>query len=174
MHPIQQLNSNLARQHGNVLYILIVAVAIAAAFVFWKESSRSAAKAESQRLELAQRQAQQEERNALTKAIRQFDDVVARWEDANKIAGSASRIAMAQPVGALQALHREAEQLQAPPCLEFGRENLIDAMRETVDGYIAFMQNTLKLGDQLAQQHFAKAAPRFAKYKEERTACLEP
>jgi hypothetical protein len=174
MHQIQPLNSNSARQHGNVLYILIVAVALGAAFIFWKESSRSAAKAEGQRLEMVRQKEQQDARNTLNQVLRKFDDVVARWEDADRVAGSAARIAMTQPVGVLQALHREAEQLQAPPCLESGKENLIDAMRETVDGYIAFMQNTLKLGDQFAQQHFAKATPRFAKYKEERTACLEP
>lgn len=174
MNPIQSLNSNLARQRGNVLYILIVAVALAGAFVFWKESSKSAAKAESQRLELVQRQAQQEERNALAKTIRQLDDVVARWDDADKIARSAARITMAQPVSALQALHREADQLAAPPCLELGKEHLIAAMRETVDGYLAFMQNTLQLGEQFAQQHFAKAVPRFERYREARTACLEP
>lgn len=189
--------SSPTRQRGNVLYLLIAAVVVAAVLIFWKESGRAAAKAERQRIELVQRQeaesaerareaaaqrervaleeanrkAQQDERDVLIQALRRFDDVATR---ANKVASSAARIALAQPVGVLQTLHREATQLQAPPCLALGKDDLVVAMRETVDGYIAFMRNTAKLGNEYAQIHFAAAAPRFVKYKEVRATCPVP
>ena len=200
MQLVRPFLSSLTRQRGNVLYLLIAAVVVAAVLIFWKESGRAAAKAERQRIELVQRQeaesaerareaaaqrervaleeanrkAQQDERDVLIQALRRFDDVATRWDDANKVASSAARIALAQPVGVLQTLHREATQLQAPPCLALGKDDLVVAMRETVDGYIAFMRNTAKLGNEFAQIHFAAAAPRFVKYKEVRATCPVP
>lgn len=192
---------SLARQRGNTVLIVIAVLVVAmVAVIFFKERSRADAKAEQQRVESVQRaeavqaertqqaaaqrerealqeqsrKAQQEASDVLGQSLKRFDDVVARWVDADKVAGSAARISLAQPVAALQALHREAGQLQAPPCLALGKDDLVQAMRESVDGYLAFMVNSAKLGNEFAQIHFAAAAPRFAKYRELRTACPAP
>ena len=183
-----------------MLIVIAIAVALLAGLIFFKERNRAAAKVEQQRIEAVQRaeververeraaaaqrerdalqaqalKAQEVERDALAQALRRFDDVVARWTDADRVAGSAARISLAQPVAVLQALHREAGQLQAPPCLVLGKDDLVVAMRETVDGYLAFMLNELKLGGEAARLHNAAAAPRFAKYRELRAACPVP
>ena len=191
----------VTHQYGaSVLIVIAVVAAIVVGLVIYKERSRSAAKAEQQRIELAQRQeidraqrerdvaaqrerealqeqqtkAQQEKRDLLAQALKQFDDIVVRFEDAGRVAGGTSRIALAQPVAALQALHREAAQLTTPPCLATGRDDLTDAMKEMVDAYIAFMQNRDKLGAILAAAHFEKSEKSMERYRAARAACPAP
>ncbi|MCK6414724.1 MAG: hypothetical protein L6Q63_04075 [Giesbergeria sp.] len=186
----------MQRQRGaSILAIIAVVTVIVAGLVVYKERSRAAAKAEQQRIELVQRQeaeraaAAQREREALqeqakkaeqaksdllAQALKQFDDVVVRFNDASRVAGGTGRIALAQPVATMQALHREAAQLAAPPCLATGRDDLADAMKETVEAYLVFMQNRDKLGEILAAAHFERGAKSMERYRSARTACPAP
>lgn len=196
-HHHHHLHQGLARQRGNtILIVLAVVVALMAVLIFTKERSRAAAKAEQQRIEVeaektlreqeakAQREraaledqarkAQQEQRDAYAQALKRFDDVVIRFNDANKVAGSTSRIALAQPVATMQAVHREASQLPAPPCLALGKEDLVSGMKDMVDGFLIFMQNPAKLGEELAQIHFKAADPKIVRYRDLRAACPAP
>lgn len=197
-HPSTQ---GLARQRGNtILIILVVVVGLMALFIFNKERSRAAAKAEQQRIETVQREeaakalreqeakaqservaiedqarkAQEEQRDAYVQALKRFDDIVIRFNDANRVASSTSRIALSQPVATMQSMHREASQLSAPPCLALGKEDLVTGMKEIVDGYLIFMQNPAKKGDELAQQYFKAADPSILRYRDLRAACPAP
>lgn len=194
-------SKSLAHQRGHTVLIALVGVVVViAVLIFFNERSRATAKAERQRIEAVQRQeaenaekarvaaaqrerqaleeqaqkAEQAQRDVLVQALKKFDDVVVRFYDASRIAGSTSRIALAQPVATMQALHREASQIPAPPCLALGRDDLMAAMKEMVDGYIVFMQNPAKMGDELAGLHFKAAEPSIAKYRESRVACPVP
>lgn len=187
----------MQRQRGvSVLAIIAVVAVIVVGLVVYKERSRAAAKAEQQRIELVQRQeaeraaaaaqrerealqeqakkAEQEKSDLLAQALKQFDDVVARFNDASRVAGGTGRIALAQPVATMQALHREAAQLAAPLCLATGRDDLADAMKETVEAYLVFMQNRDKLGDILAAAHFDRATKSMERYRSARSACPAP
>lgn len=197
----QQTSIVIHRQNGfTFLKVIVALVVLMGTFIVFNEYSRSAGKPKTADTEAAQKRAaenterlreeaaqrereelektaqknQQSQKDLLAQALGRFDDVMARWNDADRVAGSSARIALAQPVSALQALQREASQLNAPPCLVIGKDELVAAMRESVDGYIAFMQNTAKLGTQIAQVHFEAAAPKFEKYKEIRAACPAP
>lgn len=168
----QQTSIAIHRQNGfTFLKVIVALVVLMGTFIVFNEYSRSAGKpktadteaaqkraaenTERLREEAAQREREELEKTAqknqqsqkdslLAQALGRFDDVMARWNDADRVAGSSARIALAQPVSALQALQREASQLNAPPCLAIGKDELKKAMRESVDGYIAFMQNTAK------------------------------
>lgn len=191
----------MQRQRGaSVLTIIAVVAVTVVGLVVYKERSRAAAKAEQQRIELVQRQeaerlqrekdvaaqrerealqeqaqrAEQEKRDLFVQSLKRFDDVVVRFYDATRVAGSTSRIALAQPVATMQALHREATQLAVPPCLAIGRDDLIEAMTAHVDAYIAFMQNRDKLGGILAAAHFEKAEKSIERYRSARAACPAP
>lgn len=191
----------LHQQRGaSVLAVLAAVVVVVVGLVVYKERERSAAKAERQRLELVQRQeaeraqrereaalqrerealqaqahkAEQEKRDLLASSLKQFDDVALRFDDASRIASSTGRISLAQPVSVLQSIHREAAQLSEPPCLAVGKGELVDGMKETVDAYIAFMQNRDKIGDILAAAHFEKAQKSLDRYRAARAACPAP
>lgn len=197
MHHTPAHLSLRSRQRGvSVLVVIAVVAAMVVGLVVYKER----AKAERQRQELVQKQqteqaereretaaqrerealkaqaanAQKEQQDQYAQALKKFDDVLVRFDDASRVAGSTGRIALAQPVATMQALHREATQLPSPPCLATGRDDLIDAMKETVDAYIAFMQNRDKIGEILAAAHFEKAEIGTKRYRLARAACPTP
>jgi ATP-dependent 26S proteasome regulatory subunit len=130
---------------------------------------------QAERTELENRlEKEKEQRDALTTSLAAVDAVLARWDDAVKVAGTTSRIALGPQVAALQAIKREAEQLTVPPCLDKGKSDLVQAMNSTVDGFLTFMRNELKMGEQLAKIDFDAAAMHMAKYKADRAGCPAP
>lgn len=184
----------------SLLIILVVVVVLAIGAVVLKERSRAAAKAERQRVELAQKQeeqrlqrereaaaqrerealqeqerkAAQEQRDLLAQTLKRYDALVQRFYDASRVAGGTGRIALAQPVASMQALHREAMELPTLPCMATGRGDLIDSMQQTVEAYIVFMQNKGDLAQALADIHFKSAAKSIERYRTARAACPSP
>lgn len=186
------------RQRGaSVIAIIAVVALVVVGLAVYRERGRAAAKAEQQRIALAQRQeaerverereaaaqrerealqeqerrVQQEQRDLLAQTLKRYDDVLARFYDANRVAGGTSRIALAQPVAAMQALHREATQLAIPPCLATGRDDFVDSMRESIEAYLAFMENRDKAGELRASVHFEKAGKSMDRYRAARSTC---
>lgn len=193
-----RVHQRFRNQRGvSMLVVIAVAVAIGVALAVMKERSRATERAEARRAEqVALRQAREEEKvreataererkalqeqerqrqqaaqDVLRRTYAQFDDMVSRFEDAKRVAGTTSRIALAQPVGALQALNREARQLTAPPCLQLGKDHMLTAMEQTVEGFLVFMRNEHRLGDTLAQVNFMAASEAWEKYRAARGAC---
>jgi hypothetical protein len=191
-------SSLLPRQSGvSVVAVIVVVAVLVVGVVIYKERSRAAARAEQQRVELAQKAEQQrleqereqaearereeraaqekraadERRDQLRQALAKFDDAVVRFYDASRVASGTSRIALAQPVATMQSVHREVGQLQVPPCLATGRDDLLDGMKSMVEAYLVFMQNPAKIGNELAQIHFDKAEKGISRYKLARDAC---
>lgn len=150
---------SFSKQRGNVFVIMIVVVTLAIAAIYWKNSRRDAAKNEAGRLEALAKQAKENKaeaelkslqlkleteksKNALTTSIKSVNDLYAKWKDAIQVAQRTSRIGLATPVAALQALKREAEGLIVPDCLKNGKVNLLEAMKLEIDGFLAFMGDT--------------------------------
>lgn len=167
-----------------LLSLVLIAVLIGAGW-YHKRSTRMealAAAAAASAAEAAQRAREQaeverrlaearREADALRAALSAVDDLTARWEDAFKIASSTSRIALSAPVATLQGLRREAEKLTVPPCLDVGKPRLVAAMDSTVDGFVTFMRNDLKLGGVLSNLEFEKAATAMKEFRDARKAC---
>lgn len=63
-----------------------------------------------------------------------------RWIDAEKLAASTARIAVAQPVSALQVIHREVEALTVASCATDSKKALVSLTKRSVDTMIQFMQ----------------------------------
>jgi hypothetical protein len=177
-------------QCGHALWILLIGVALLVAGA-WKynESRKDAAAAAALASKRAQEQAEKsrvdaervamdrrvaaerQQRDSYTRALQQFDDAAGRWDDAVKVANTTSRIALSGPVAKLQELHRDAEKLTAPPCLDEGKLALVNSMDHTVNGFLIFMRNELKIGDSLARSDFEQAARDMQAYKDQRAAC---
>lgn len=62
-----------------------------------------------------------------------------RWVDAERLAMSTSRIALAAPATALQALHREVEAMQVPLCIEEARKSLEALVNKSAEAVLQFM-----------------------------------
>lgn len=67
------------------------------------------------------------------------DDILGRWDDKNAIANATSRISLSGPVGELQDIYREAEDIETPPCAERAQEFMLSYMDRTIAGYLSFM-----------------------------------
>lgn len=180
----------MQRQRGYILWALLLGITLLIGGA-WKygqvqrEKRLQAQQAEAQRAQQdlearaqAERKAlenrlakEKEQRDALTTSLAAVDAMLARWDDAVKVAGTTSRIALGPQVAALQAIKRDAEQLTVPPCLDKGKADLVLAMTSTVDGFLAFMRNEFKVGDQLAKIDFDAAATHMASYKTGRAGC---
>lgn len=62
-----------------------------------------------------------------------------RWVDAERLAMSTSRIALAAPATTLQALRREVEAMQAPACIEDARMSLEALVNKSAEAVLQFM-----------------------------------
>lgn len=177
-------------QRGYVLWVLLICIVLLVGGA-WRYSAhkKEAAAAAALAAERAQKQAEKtrleteraetERRLAADRArldsyahaLRAFDETVARWEDAVKVANTTGRISLSGPVAKLQDLHRETEKLLAPPCLDVGKASLVKSMSHTVSGFLIFMRNELKLGDTLARADFEEADKVMEVYRDHRRAC---
>lgn len=181
----QYEKSGKAHKRSNFLVILVLAVLGIGASIYSAQSRKSArlqeeqriaaqenARAQAERLELERRQAQEKAQNdALKSSLKTVDDLAARWDDAVKVALTSGRIALPSPVGILQSTRREAEQLTVPPCLDEAKAQLVKSMNSTIEGFLVFMRNELKIGDALAQIHFEESSKQMRAFKEGRSAC---
>jgi hypothetical protein len=86
-----------------------------------------------QRLERARADREQDDKRLATFAV--------RWADAVKLAASTGRIALAQPVGNMQAIKRELEGVAlASDCMRAARDRKAEAMGLTINAFLSFMK----------------------------------
>lgn len=174
-------------QRGSVWIILLVLCAVVIGA--WRysehkaEKRRVAAEAiaqaerqkrDAERAELEKRLAQEKlQQDALTASSKALDALLSRWDDAIRVAGTTGRIALAGPVSTLQGIRREAEAMTVSPCMDPAKALMIASMQHSIDGFITFMRNEMKIGDTLAKLDFDEAAKKFADFKVAREGCAK-
>lgn len=182
-------------QSGRVLLVLLALLCAGGAIAFYKNETRKAeqrrpaptsASEESVRArendrraaeerEQLQRQAERaQQSDLLASSLKAADGLLARWEDAVRVAETTGRGALSGPVATLQAIKRDAQSLEVPPCLAQGKSELVAGMSLSVDAYLEFMANTAKLGSVVAAQKLEEARPHFERYKADRSMCPNP
>ena len=62
-----------------------------------------------------------------------------RWDDANKLANSTPRMALASPLASLQSIKQDAQNAELPACMQYAQNDLVQMMDHTITGYIKFM-----------------------------------
>ncbi|MES2186636.1 MAG: hypothetical protein V4505_18940 [Pseudomonadota bacterium] len=183
-------------QSGRIWLVLLVILALGmGTTVFIKEKHRRAEQAEAQRVETERRQAEQRQAEAekrradeeraelaerakksqqvdlLAQSLKAIDDVVAKWGDAQRVAGATSRIALSGPMSSLQAIRREADAVVVPSCLSSAKGDLLQGMSTIIDAFIAFSVNSAKMGELDAAIKFEAAKPMFERFTTARAAC---
>ncbi len=101
--------------------------------------------------------------SSVQRATKDLTDIAQRWDDAESIASSTARIALAAPVSTLQSIRSETQKLDVPKCMEEARTNLADSMDATIGGYLAFMQNQ---SDYAVNVYFVDARDKTAAFGE--------
>ena len=97
-------------------------------------------------------------RKRIDQASQRLTGIATRWDDANKLASTTSRIALATPVAELQEIKREANSLSVPACLSKAKADLVSSMNATIDAYLTFMGDASS--DIEVQGHFREANAR--------------
>ena len=95
-------------------------------------------------------------RKRVDAAMAQLQAVARRWDDASRLAGSTSRIALAAPVAELQSIKRDADATGVPTCVVASKNELVASMNSVIDAYLTFMSDSD--ADFEVQSHFRKAA----------------
>ncbi len=79
---------------------------------------------------------EQAQKDALASSLKAMDTLVARWDDAVKVASTTGRIALSGPVATLQAIRRETEGVTVPPLPDAGKAGLLRSMSSTEKGFL--------------------------------------
>lgn len=173
------MKRNAHRQQGSVWIIFLVLIlGVAGAWQFSEYKTRNAQKATAEQAREAERAAlerrladEKAQKDVLTVSSKAVDALLARWDDAVKLAGTTSRIALPTQVAALQDIRRDASALTVPPCMDPAKVHLVNSMQATIDAFMAFMRNDMKLGEVFAQEKFDEARIAFAAFKDSRLSC---
>ena len=172
-------------ERGNVLLVWLCCLAIMLGGGYWFNKAQKSAREESAQI-AKQKEAKDRadaERNALNQKIedekkkdvvqaslKAVDDMLTKWDDAIGVAQVTSRINLATPVTNLQTIKRDTEALIVPPCLNEGKNKLLEAMKTEIEGYMAFMSSA-DVGKHIAAAATAKSKELIEAYKAERAAC---
>lgn len=177
------MNKKSKQQEGSVwLILLILAAVVIGSWQYSEyrsetkkrmaEEISAQQKREADRIALEQRlEEEKAQKDALATTNKTLDAILMKWDDAVKLAGNTSRIALSTTVATLQDIRREAAGLTVSPCMDQAKAQLVESMQSTIDGFIVFMRNELKLGDVMSQDKFKDAASSFAAFKTGRSAC---
>lgn len=84
--------------------------------------------------------------------IKSFNEIFTEWQDAEKVAGSTSRIALAPSVSKLQEIKRNLASLSYAGCMETTRILYVTAMNTQIEAYLDFMRGSE--GEAAAQLKF--------------------
>ncbi len=65
--------------------------------------------------------------------------LMTRFEDANTLANSTSRIALSGVITEMQSTRRDFDALDVPACASLAKTQMLDFMNDTIDSYLSFM-----------------------------------
>ena len=101
--------------------------------------------------------------------IKVFNEIFSEWEDAEKVAASTGRIALAQPVAKLQEIKRRLAAESYAGCMETTRILYVAAMNSQLEAYLDFMRG--KEGEAAAQIKFIDYEKQVEQAKKEYIRC---
>jgi predicted negative regulator of RcsB-dependent stress response len=81
-----------------------------------------------------------QEIEATKASMAKIDAIYSDWKEANKIAMSVPRIALAAPLAKLQEIKKRVSDVPAANCAAEAKSKLIGAMDMQINGFLAFLQ----------------------------------
>lgn len=124
----------MTQQRGfGLFHIILIIIIVATGGVSWKAYQKQQAEAEI-------KANLDRERAEIKKSINELNAIFEKWGDADKLATSAPRVALAGPVARLQEIKRETAAMNIAPCLLDAKTALVEGMSLRIDAYVSFMQ----------------------------------
>ena len=156
-----------------ILLILVVLLSSAIGFNIYKSHEK---KAELARQEILQKQEETRKAELIRRLSGQRSTVLAilnKWDDALKLAGITSRIALTQPLSQMQAIKREMEELKTNECLEKATKSATAGMNDAIfafEMFIKFPNNTV--ASDATSKSLTNSTDKIQSAKQELEACV--
>lgn len=172
-------------ERGNVLLVWICCFTILIGGAYWFNKAQKAAreetvqiakqkeekdKADAERNALNQKIEDEKKKDVVQVSLKAVDAMLVKWDDAIGVAQVTSRINLATPVTNLQTIKRDTESLIIPPCLNEGKQKLLEAMKTEIEGYMAFMLSA-DTGKYIVAAATVKSKELIESYRAARAAC---
>ena len=93
--------------------------------------------------------------------LEELERLEEQWFDAVEVADSTSRISLSGPVGELQTIKREIEELEGPECASGAGNALFRHAEYVIEGFLLFMQDE---PESLIESEFNKATTSLEAY----------
>lgn len=103
--------------------------------------------------------------------LSKLNPLIEQWDDAQQIASSTSRIALAMPVSNLQQIKREVESLNPPNCAYLAHNHLVSYMNNIILAYTDFMAQK---SDAVVQRDFTTANKSMELFTQEMDKIMTP
>lgn len=186
------------RQRGmgffSVVFLIVGLLVAAGVWKHFADSARKERAAAEQARQVAEQQAaksreeaqkrRDDERRAYADALQQHNSRVAsadalktlsgihrRWSDGIKVAINTPQFALPGPINVLQAVRRDAEMLQVPPCLVEPKKKLVAGMNKVIEVFVQFM-GSAEAGRELAANEVGDIRMLFSDYESAARSCL--
>lgn len=134
------------------------------------EAAEAEVRALKEKRERERMEALQREREAVF-ALGRLRTHAQRFDDANRVANSAPRISLAQPIAVLQGIRRDVEAVVVPSCLDGSKGALLSAMDEYIGGYLVFMARGDDDAREVVRRRFLAAKAHIASFSERADRC---
>lgn len=103
-----------------------------------QQEAAEIAKREAQQREEAARQIELAKRTAEQKA--KISSILNKWDDALRLAGMTSRIALAQPLSQMQAVRRELDETRTNDCVDGATRKVVAGMNDAIFAFEMFVR----------------------------------
>jgi hypothetical protein len=127
---------------GAIHLILILALFLGAG-IGYKTYKAHEKKAELARIDLMRKEAETQKAEMIKRLNEQKEKILLvfkRWDDALKLAGMTSRIALAEPVSQMQAVRRDMEELKPNECFKKATKLAVEGMNDAIFGFELFIR----------------------------------
>lgn len=143
----------MSKSKGFSLIVVLVVVMMIVGGVVWHEIDKKR-QVELRRAEYA-------------KQLGEIQALAQKWDDANQLASSTPRVALAGPVGSLQSVKRETQALNVTGCLVAPHEALVTSMNKTIEAYLDFMGDK----EYLAEGKLKEVIENQQRFRDQITEC---
>lgn len=123
-----------------IFLVAFLVAAIAVGFRIYKNSEKTAELAHQ---ELAKKQEIERKAESVKRLNEQKDKVIVvlrKWEDAVKLAGMTSRIALSEPVSQMQAIRREMYDFKNDECFNRATKSMAEGMNDAIFAFEMFIK----------------------------------
>jgi len=124
----------MTKQRGfGLFHIILIIIIVAIGSVSWKTYQK-------RQIEAEIKASLEKERADIKISVTDLKAIFEKWGDADKLASSSPRVALAGPVARLQEIKRETGAMNIAPCLKDAKTALVEGMSLRIDAYVSFMQ----------------------------------